>query len=138
MTLHPNDHVNCSQSSNDVFPTALHMAAMDGLQNRLLPRLAALRDAFARLETRCRGVRKIGRTHLQDAVPLDFADEVSAWRYMLEENEAMLRDCLPYLAQLAIGGAEGAGVQSDEDRQRYSLVGQRPPLRHRRDYDPGQ
>ena len=113
VTLHPNDHVNCSQSSNDVFPTALHMAAMDGLQNRLLPRLAALRDAFARLETRCRGVRKIGRTHLQDAVPLDFADEVSAWRYMLEENEAMLRDCLPYLAQLAIGGtAVGSGLNA--------------------------
>ena len=72
-------------------------------------------------------MRKIGRTHLQDAVPLDFADEVSAWRYMLEENEAMLRDCLPYLAQLAIGGtAVGSGLNAPALSLIHIYAGDKP------------
>lgn len=115
ITLHPNDQVNCSQSSNDVFPTALHMAAADALQNVLLPQLEALTQTLEQLEQRCTGIRKIGRTHLQDAVPLDFSDEISGWRAMLIENRAMLVNCLPYLSQLAIGGtAVGSGLNAPD------------------------
>ena len=86
--LHPNDHVNCSQSSNDVFPTAMHMAFLQSITGELLPQLERLTDAVAVLQQRCSGIRKIGRTHLQDAVPLSFADEISGWHSMLAENRA--------------------------------------------------
>ena len=111
--LHPNDHVNCSQSSNDVFPSAIHMAALEAITQRLMPRLTKLMEALDALAGRCTGIRKIGRTHLQDAVPLDFADEVGAWRSMVAEGQEMLQRTLPSLQKLAIGGtAVGSGLNA--------------------------
>ena len=113
--LHPNDHVNCSQSSNDVFPTAIHMAALQAITGLLLPSLGQLIQTVEALQQRCQGIRKIGRTHLQDAVPLAFSDEVSAWHCMLTESRSMLEAALPYLQKLAIGGtAVGSGLNAPQ------------------------
>lgn len=113
--LHPNDHVNCSQSSNDVFPAAMHMSILQAVHNDLLPQLKKLSAAIFDLQQRCTGIKKIGRTHLQDAVPLSFADEISAWHCMLEENLAMIQGTLPYLQKLAIGGtAVGSGLNAPQ------------------------
>lgn len=113
--LHPNDHVNCSQSSNDVFPAAMHMAILQALTEALLPQLDKLTAAIYELQQRCIGIKKIGRTHLQDAVPLDFSDEVSAWHTMLTENRTMLEATLPGLQKLAIGGtAVGSGLNAPQ------------------------
>jgi len=108
--LHPNDDVNKSQSSNDVFPTAMHIAANDAL-TRLLAESGALRAAFARLEADNMDAIKCGRTHLQDAVPLSFAQEISGWRGMLEAAEAQIESSAQGLRRLAIGGsAVGTGL----------------------------
>lgn len=115
VTLHPNDHVNLSQSSNDTFPTALHMAAAKAVSERLIPATDALAAAFGILEEQNRDVLKIGRTHLQDAVPLTFAQEISGWRAMLEESSKMIRLAALPLLQLAIGGtAVGTGLNAPE------------------------
>ena len=115
VSLHPNDHVNCSQSSNDVFPAAMHMAIMQAVTDQLIPQLKKLTNAIYALQQRCTGIKKIGRTHLQDAVPLTFSDEISAWHCMLEENLAMLEGTLPYLRKLAIGGtAVGSGLNAPQ------------------------
>ena len=82
--LHPNDTVNMSQSSNDTFPTAMHIAAVTALQTELLPALRTLIDTCRRLEQQNEGIIKIGRTHLQDATPIAFSQEISGWRGMLE------------------------------------------------------
>ncbi len=109
--LHANDHVNKSQSSNDTFPTAMHVAAVLELQNSLIPAFTDLIEDFAKLEARYPQVLKSGRTHLQDATPLRFSQEVSGWRTMLEESRAMLERTLEPLCALALGGtAVGTGL----------------------------
>ncbi len=109
--LHPNDDVNLSQSSNDTFPTAMHIAAVLALEDRLLPELDAMIDALKTLEAQNEGIVKTGRTHLQDATPIAFSQEIKGWRGLLETPRAMLLSALPYLRQLALGGtAVGTGL----------------------------
>ena len=111
--LHPNDHVNMSQSSNDTFPTAMHIAAAVELEDRLFPALDALTDVLKRLEAENTDVVKSGRTHLQDAVPITLAQEISGWRSSLEQDKALLELALPPLRQLALGGtAVGTGLNA--------------------------
>ena len=113
--LHPNDHVNLSQSSNDTFPTAMHIAAVCALRQRLLPSLNTLAETLGRLEEENRDVIKIGRTHLQDAVPLRFSQEISGWRAMVEESGRMVEAALSPLSALALGGtAVGTGLNAPE------------------------
>ncbi len=111
--LHPNDDVNMSQSSNDTFPTAMHIAAATQIHQRLLPSLELLIDAFAKLEEENQGVMKSGRTHLQDATPIAFSQEISGWRGMLERCRSQINETLPGLYTLAIGGtAVGTGLNA--------------------------
>lgn len=111
--LHPNDDVNLSQSSNDTFPTALHIAAVLSVKRRLLPALDTLLAALRKLEEEQGNVLKIGRTHLQDATPIRFSQEVSGWRAGLETDREMLSDALVFAARLAIGGtAVGTGLNA--------------------------
>ena len=113
--LHPNDHVNMAQSSNDVFPSAMHIAAASSVQKELLPALEELAATFARLEKENTGIVKSGRTHLQDATPIAFAQEISAWRVMLEKSKAMILTAQDGLLELALGGtAVGTGLNAPE------------------------
>ncbi len=112
--VHPNDHVNCSQSSNDVIPTAIHVSAELALVNLLLPSLRGLTDAIGAHEESLKDSIKTGRTHLMDAMPLSLAQELSGWRTQLEQAEQRINDCRSQLRQLAQGGtAVGTGVNSD-------------------------
>ncbi len=109
--LHPNDDINMSQSSNDTFPTAMHIAAVCAIEEDVLPALERLRGTLERLERENEDVIKIGRTHLQDAVPLRFSQEISGWRSMAEHSAAMLTAALEPLRELALGGtAVGTGL----------------------------
>ncbi|MBO7674234.1 MAG: class II fumarate hydratase [Atopobiaceae bacterium] len=111
--LHPNDTINMSQSSNDTFPTALHIAATLSLTQRLLPAIHTLAKTFERLEQEHAGVIKAGRTHLQDAVPIAFSQEISGWRAMLEASAEQIEATLPQLSRLALGGtAVGTGLNA--------------------------
>jgi len=111
--VHPNDEVNRSQSSNDVFPTAMHLAAVDGITHQLLPALAALRDTLAAKAHAFDGIVKIGRTHLQDATPLTLGQEFSGYVAQLTHGEAHLHAALPHLCELALGGtAVGTGLNA--------------------------
>ncbi|MGI6160547.1 MAG: class II fumarate hydratase [Christensenellales bacterium] len=111
--LHPNDHVNMSQSSNDTFPTAMHIAAVMGIEDKLLPQIDRLAATFKRLEEENEGVVKTGRTHLQDATPITFSQEISGWRNMLEKTRAMIEASLSGLRELALGGtAVGTGLNA--------------------------
>ncbi len=111
--LHPNDHVNMSQSSNDTFPTAMHIAAVTALEEGVLPALEGLTATFRRLEGENAGVVKSGRTHLQDAVPITLGQEISGWRSSLERDAALIRAALPGLHELALGGtAVGTGLNA--------------------------
>ena len=111
--LHPNDDVNMSQSSNDTFPTAMHIAAVLAVENDLLPSCEALVQTFRRLEKENEDVLKVGRTHLQDAVPLRFSQEISGWRSSVETDMEMLRAALVPLRSLALGGtAVGTGLNA--------------------------
>ncbi len=113
--LHPNDDVNMSQSSNDTFPTAMHIAAVLSIEDRLLPAVERLIGCFLRLETENRDIIKSGRTHLQDATPLRFSQEISGWRSSLERDMEMLSSSLPSLKGLALGGtAVGTGLNAPE------------------------
>ena len=110
---HPNDDINMSQSSNDTFPTALHISAVCEIEDKLLPAVSVLVDTFKRLEKENEGIVKSGRTHLQDAVPISFSQEISGWRTSLERDAEMLKSSLPYLKQLALGGtAVGTGLNA--------------------------
>ena len=102
--LHPNDHVNMSQSSNDTFPTAMHIAAVWELEKQLLPALDELVAAFKKLEKANKGIVTTGRTHLQDAVPVAFSQEISGWRTMLERNRQEIKAAEKGLLELALGG----------------------------------
>lgn len=111
--LHPNDDVNCSQSSNDTFPAAMHIAAVLSIEDHLIPEIEALIACLKRLEQENTDAVKSGRTHLQDAVPIRFSQEISGWRNMLEKGESMLRLALPGLCELALGGtAVGTGLNA--------------------------
>ncbi|TAM37929.1 MAG: class II fumarate hydratase [Burkholderiaceae bacterium] len=111
--VHPNDEVNRSQSSNDVFPTAMHVAAVDAITHRLLPAIAKLRDTLAGKARDFDDIVKIGRTHLQDATPLTLGQEFSGYVAQLAHGEAHLRAALPHLCELALGGtAVGTGLNA--------------------------
>lgn len=113
--LHPNDSCNMSQSSNDTFPTAMHIAAVCELEDHLLPSLALLTQTFERLEQKYRGIVKSGRTHLQDAVPISFSQEISGWRSSLQRDAELIRAAIPPLSELALGGtAVGTGLNAPE------------------------
>ena len=118
---HPNDDVNMSQSSNDTFPTAMHIAAVLGLENQLIPAAEALVGVLKRLEKENAGVVKSGRTHLQDAVPIGFSQEISGWRSSLERDLGMLKTALEPLRELALGGtAVGTGLNAPEGFDRLA------------------
>ena len=111
--LHPNDDVNMSQSSNDTFPAAMHIAAVLALEECVLPAIEALTSTFRALEDRHRGIIKTGRTHLQDATPIAFSQEISGWRSSLERDAELLRLSLSPLKELALGGtAVGTGLNA--------------------------
>ena len=111
--LHPNDDVNKSQSSNDTFPTAMHVAATLVIEEKLLPAVDTLISTFRRLEKENEGIVKSGRTHLQDAVPIAFSQEISGWRNMLEKTRGMISYTLGGLSELALGGtAVGTGLNA--------------------------
>ncbi|MDY0073329.1 MAG: class II fumarate hydratase [Thauera sp.] len=111
--VHPNDEVNRSQSSNDVFPTAMHVAAITSLEQQLLPALRDLQQVFADKAAAFAGIIKIGRTHLQDATPLSLGQEISGWVAQLAHAESSLRASLPLLRELALGGtAVGTGLNA--------------------------
>jgi len=102
--LHPNDDVNMSQSSNDTFPTAMHIAASTAVEDRLIPAAQVLIETFLRLEEENRGIVKSGRTHLQDATPITFSQEISGWRSSLERDVELLKAAVRPLHELALGG----------------------------------
>jgi fumarate hydratase class II len=111
--VHPNDHVNMSQSSNDTFPTAMHMAAATALTQELIPAVTRLRDALAAKEKEYAGIVKIGRTHLMDAVPLTLGQEFSGYLAQMEHGLKRIQNSLPDLFELAIGGtAVGTGLNT--------------------------
>ncbi len=111
--VHPNDHVNMSQSSNDAFPTAMHIAAVERLEHHLLPRVQKLQDALQKKSEEFGSIVKIGRTHLMDAVPLTLGQEFSGYVEQLGQDIERIRSCLPRLYELAIGGtAVGTGLNA--------------------------
>jgi fumarate hydratase, class II len=111
--IHPNDHVNMSQSSNDTFPTAMHIAAAEEITHRLLPAIANLRSSLEQKRTEIDGIVKIGRTHLMDAVPLTLGQEFSGYIAQLDHDIARIRTVLPDILELAIGGtAVGTGLNT--------------------------
>ena len=113
--LHPNDHSNLSHSSNDTFPTAMHIAAVMEIEDKLFPAIDRLTDTFTRLMAENEGIVKTGRTHLQDATPISFSQEISGWREMLIKSKAMLSLSLKGLYELALGGtAVGTGLNAPE------------------------
>ncbi|MBE6687335.1 MAG: class II fumarate hydratase [Ruminococcaceae bacterium] len=111
--LHPNDDVNMSQSSNDTFPTAMHIAAVLVLEDKLIPAVETLIETFKRLEAENEGIVKSGRTHLQDATPITFSQEISGWRSSLERDVELIRLAVTPLHELALGGtAVGTGLNT--------------------------
>lgn len=113
LRVHPNDDVNKAQSSNDTFPTAMHVAGLIAVEDQVLPALAALKETLRQKSEEYRDVIKIGRTHLQDATPLTLGQEISGWHRMLEKSERMITESAEYLRELAIGGtAVGTGINA--------------------------
>jgi fumarate hydratase class II len=111
--LHPNDDINMSQSSNDTFPTAMHIAAVTILEDKLIPAVELLINTFKRLEKENEGIVKSGRTHLQDATPITFSQEISGWRTSLERDIELIKLSLKPLRELALGGtAVGTGLNA--------------------------
>ncbi len=113
LQIHPNDDVNKSQSSNDTFPTALHVSGVIAIEDNVLPAIRTLKETLKQKSDEFQDVIKIGRTHLQDATPLTLGQEVSGWHYMLERDEQMLLESVKFLKELAIGGtAVGTGINA--------------------------
>ncbi|WP_374475425.1 class II fumarate hydratase [Zoogloea sp.] len=111
--VHPNDDVNRSQSSNDVFPTAMHLAAVEAIEHRLLPSVRLLRGTLEAKSAAFDDIVKIGRTHLQDATPLTLGQEISGWAAQIRHGETHLQAALPHLCELALGGtAVGTGLNA--------------------------
>lgn len=114
--IHPNDHVNMSQSSNDVFPTAMHLSTYKNLSEKLLQELPKTIDAIKKLEEENKEIIKTGRTHLQDATPVKLSQEISAWRTCLERDLKVLEEVKEELTYLAIGGtAVGTGINAKKE-----------------------
>lgn len=114
--IHPNDYVNMSQSSNDVFPTAMHLSTYKNLSEKLLQELPKTIDAIKRLEEENKEIIKTGRTHLQDATPVKLSQEISAWRTCLERDLKVLEEVKEELTHLAIGGtAVGTGINAKKE-----------------------
>ena len=110
---HPNDDINMSQSSNDTFPTAMHIAAVIAIEDKVIPAIDLLVSTFKKLEAENEGIVKSGRTHLQDATPITFSQEISGWRSSLEKDKKLLEIALPELKELALGGtAVGTGLNA--------------------------
>ncbi len=121
--VHPNDHVNRGQSSNDTFPTAMHIAAAERIVHHLLPAMSHLRDALAAKASAFDDIVKIGRTHLMDAVPLTLGDEFSAWSCQIDKGIERVRRDLPDLYELALGGtAVGTGLNTHRDFARRAAA----------------
>lgn len=113
ISVHPNDHVNKSQSSNDIFPTAIHVAGVTLILDKLLPAIAGLKETLQKKSEEYGEIIKIGRTHLMDATPLTLGQEISGWVRMLERNEEMLTAGIHFMRDLAMGGtAVGTGINS--------------------------
>lgn len=113
--VHPNDDINMSQSSNDTFPTAMHISAVIAIEDKLLPAIELLINTFKKLEADNEGIVKSGRTHLQDATPIKFSQEISGWRSSLERDVELLKAALRPLYELALGGtAVGTGLNAPE------------------------
>ena len=113
--LHPNDDINMSQSSNDTFPTAMHIAAVEAIEEQVLPAIDKLTATLRRLEAENEGIVKSGRTHLQDATPIKFSQEISGWRSSLEKDRQMLLLAMDPLRELALGGtAVGTGLNAPD------------------------
>lgn len=111
--LHPNDDINMSQSSNDTFPTAMHIAAVTAIEDKLFPAIDLLVETLKRLEQENEGIVKSGRTHLQDATPIKFSQEISGWRTSIERDKELLELSLVHLRELALGGtAVGTGLNT--------------------------
>jgi fumarate hydratase class II len=111
--IHPNDHVNKAQSSNDTFPTAMHIAAVAEIEDCLFPALFRLEETFRTLSEKYKDIIKIGRTHLQDATPLTLGQEIGGWLAMLEQAEDMICGSLEYVKEIALGGtAVGTGLNT--------------------------
>ena len=116
--LHPNDDINMSQSSNDTFPTAMHISAVLAIEDRVIPAIDELIATFKRLEKENEGIVKSGRTHLQDATPIKFSQEISGWRASLEKDKKLILLACDDLKELALGGtAVGTGLNAPEGFQ---------------------
>ncbi|WP_054949315.1 class II fumarate hydratase [Numidum massiliense] len=116
LRVHPNDDVNRSQSSNDTFPTALHVAAVIAVEDTLLPAIAKLKETLRHKSEKFQHIIKTGRTHLQDATPLTLGQEISGWYRMLEKDAQMVAESAAHLKELAIGGtAVGTGLNAHPD-----------------------
>jgi fumarate hydratase, class II len=114
--VHPNDQVNMGQSSNDVFPTAMHVAAVTALRGRLMPSIGVLRSTLAQKAATFRDIVKIGRTHLMDATPLTLGQEISGWVQLLDNGVRHVEETIPHLCELALGGtAVGTGLNADPE-----------------------
>ena len=114
--VHPNDDVNKCQSSNDTFPTAMHISAVTEIEKSLLPEIESIINTFSALEKENEGIIKCGRTHLQDAVPIAFSDEISGWKAMLSSSLLQIKSSLTGLKQIALGGtAVGTGLNSKKE-----------------------
>lgn len=114
--LHPNDHVNMSQSSNDTFPTAMHISAVLAIKEKLLPAMDTFIETLNHLEEENKGIVKTGRTHLQDATPIAFSQEISGWKQMILATKSMIETSLSHLKELALGGtAVGTGLNAPKD-----------------------
>ena len=111
--VHPNDDVNKSQSSNDTYPTALHVAAVLAVESQVLPQLNVLKATLVEKQEKFNDIIKIGRTHLQDATPLTLGQEISGWAHMLVKSEKMIQVTTDFMKELAIGGtAVGTGINA--------------------------
>src|SRR5262249_18785914 len=121
-SVHPNDHVNLGQSSNDLFPTAIHIAALEGIELRLVPALEALRDALAEKAEAFRHIVKVGRTHLQDATPTPWGTNLRGTPGKTPRNLARLKQAEPFLAELPLGGtAVGTGINTHPEFARRTI-----------------
>ena len=114
--LHPNDDVNKSQSSNDTYPTALHIASLIAVEDKVIPAVDTLIETFKKLEEEYKDIVKTGRTHLQDAVPITLGQEISGWRKSLERSRDYISTAKESLREIALGGtAVGTGLNTHKD-----------------------
>lgn len=120
--IHPNDDVNMGQSTNDTFPTAIHLAGAVAINNSLLPTLVKLQRTLNELETEYKDIIKLGRTHLQDATPVTFGQEISGWKEMIKQSRKMIEQSMSFLYQLPLGGtAVGTGLNTHQDFSKLAI-----------------